>query len=215
MATLALRPMTSPDASAQAGGWPTIAPDKVDPTAVFLGGSSAAGSGAGTAKTRWTTLLATAKGWTEANFAGQGNDSLFGTSDTSCGGKGCLKYQDLVAKTVALDPSFVVVAVGQSENATDPAVIAATISASFTALRVGLPNATLIAVGPAATASHVTERIQAVDAATRTAATSAGATYISLLEPNVFDDSMVGADGITPNDAGHAAIATRIEAAFS
>ncbi|WP_104194127.1 SGNH/GDSL hydrolase family protein [Cryobacterium sp. M25] len=120
-----------------------------------------------------------------------------------------------MAKTVGLNPSVVVVAAERAGTNVDLPEAVATINAALAALRVGLPDATLVVVGPAALIGMDDTRAVEFDREVRSAVARVGAAYVSLLEPNVLDPSMVASDGISVNEAGHAAIAARVKTALS
>ena len=120
-----------------------------------------------------------------------------------------------MAQTVGLNPSVVVLAAERGSTNENSPDAAATTNAALAALRVGLPDATLIVVGPAALTGMIDTRAVDLDSAVRAAAARVGATYVSLLEPNVLDPSMVASDGVSVNEAGHAAIAVRVKTALS
>jgi hypothetical protein len=215
LAVLALQPVSRGDPITRSAPLPTITPVPSAPTAVFLGGSTTNGAGASGRAERWPSLVASAKGWEEINLAVRGADLLYGIKPKTCADAQCPTYEEVVARTVALDPPVVVVAGGEGESAPEASVAVTTIESAFTALRVGLPGSTLIIVGPSALGGVSDRRAVALDRVVHNAATSVGATYINLLEPNVLDPSMVASDGVGLNDAGHAAIASRVTAALS
>ncbi|TFC99656.1 hypothetical protein E3T28_08930 [Cryobacterium sinapicolor] len=120
-----------------------------------------------------------------------------------------------MAKTVGLNPSVVVVAAERAGMNVDLPEAVATINAALAALRVGLPDATLVVVGPVAPNGMDDTRAVELDSEVRAAAARVGAAYVALLEPNVLDPSMVASDGVSVNEAGHAAIAARVKTALS
>ncbi|TFC94232.1 MULTISPECIES: SGNH/GDSL hydrolase family protein [Cryobacterium] len=215
LALLALQPVGPEGSGAPKTPYPTIAPAPRAPTAVFLGGPTTAGAGASGPATRWSTVLAAAKGWQEISLATQGGDIVFGVTPDNCGSSSCPSYQELVARTVELNPSVVVLAAEMGgKNVISPDAVATT-NAVFAALRVGLPDATLIVVGPAAPTGLDDARAVELDSAVRAAAARVGASFVSLLEPKVLDPSLVAGDGVSVNEAGHAAIAARVTTALS
>ena len=215
LALLALQPVGTEDAGAPKDPYPTITAVPRAPTAVFLGGASTSGAGVSGQATRWSTGLAADKGWQEVNLATKEGDIAFGVTPGTCGPSTCPSYQDLVAKTVGLNPSVVVVAAERAGTNVDLPEAVATINAALAALRVGVPDATLVVVGPAALNGMDDSRAAELDSEVRAAAARVGATYVSLLEPNVLDPSMVASDGVSVNEAGHAAIAVRVKTALS
>ena len=107
---------------------------------------------------------------------------------------------------------MVLIAGGQndlSQYAADPAAGRARVEEAYAEARRLMPDATLIAVGPSSPVGS-TATFVALDGAVQSAAAAVGATYISLLEPDVIEPSMVLADGAHVGDDGHRAIADRV-----
>jgi len=192
---------------------PTVAPK---PMAVFLGDSYTQGTGSSAVTKRWAALVSAKMGWAEDNL-GRGGTGYVATSDINgCGLSFCPNIPAMVDSAVAEKPSIVVVAGGQNDFTTfinDPAKVKAAISLTFRTLREKLPDATIIAVGPS-TPWGVGGPAVGLDQAVQAAAGDVKAKYVSLIEPNVIDPSMVIADKAHVNDAGHAAIAERVIAAL-
>lgn len=186
------------------------------PVAVFIGDSYSQGKGSSSPATRWTTLVSQAMGWGEVNDA-RGGTGYVATSDVNgCGLTFCPNYPAMIDLAVSDKPKFVVVAGGQNDFTTflnDPAKVKAAISLTFKTLRDKLPDATIIAVGPS-TPWGVGGPVIGLDQAVQEAATSVKAKYVSLIDPNVIDPSMIIADKAHVNDAGHKAIADRVIAAI-
>ncbi|WP_370688385.1 SGNH/GDSL hydrolase family protein [Cryobacterium sp. SO1] len=179
---------------------------------MFLGDSYTQGFGASAPTTKWSTLVAHDAGWTEIN-QGQGGTGYVTTAGvTSCGQEHCPTYADRVADVIAAAPDIVVIAGGQNDRwalGTDPEFVHAAVTETFRLIRAGLPNARLIAVGPS-TAEPATAMITDLDGWVQIAAQRVDAEYVSLLDPVVIRASMVVADGVHVNDAGHRAIADRV-----
>lgn len=214
MAALALDLPAPKAAGGAASSWPVLALDEDRPIAIFLGGSAAAGAGASDAVHRWTSILAEARGWEEANLARPGTGYLTGAKPGKCGQGTCPNFRDALAEAVKRGPGIVVVSGGEVDQVKPSDAVDTAVTATYQGLRIGLPNANIIAVGPVSTTSEPKARIVAIDAAVQRAASAVGATYVSLLTPNVLSRSMLSADGNVINDAGHAAIAARIAAAL-
>jgi lysophospholipase L1-like esterase len=208
---------SKPAAGAEPGPLPTFGTSAASrPLAAFLGDSYTAGTGSSVPSKRWTSLVATAEGWREANDGAGGTGYTVTATEEGCGKPFCDNYAGRVKDVVAQSPSVVVVAGGQNDFAnyqSDPAKVRANITKTFADLHEQLPNARIIAVGPS-TPVAVTPQVTGLDSAVHAAADSVGATYVSLLEPNVIDPAFVLADGGHVNDDGHAAIAARVEAAL-
>jgi hypothetical protein len=84
------------------------------------------------------------------------------------------------------------------------------INKTYADLRAALPKARIIAVGPSVI-GDVTPQIAQFDAAVQKAAASVGAQYISLIDPDILNESMAAPDGFHVDDAGHTAIAKTVE----
>ncbi|TFD31736.1 SGNH/GDSL hydrolase family protein [Cryobacterium cryoconiti] len=215
MATLALQGQTPEAAEGSAQSWPVLTLDEDRPVAVFLGGSSAAGGGSSDEVNRWSSILSEARGWEEANLARNGTGYLIGAQPDECGQPTCPNIRDALAEAVEAGPGIVVISGGEFDQAEDFETVNDAVRTTYQGLRVGLPNASIIAVGPVSTVSEPTAPIVAIDAAVQREAAAIGATYVSLLAPNVLSRAMLSADGAVINDAGHAAIAARIAAALN
>lgn len=213
-AMLALTPPAPHAAEGEAQDFPTLTFDAERPLAVFIGGSQAAGAGASDTEQRWTSLLADGRGWEEENIARSETGYVTAAEPAMCAQDRCPSFRDSVAETVAQGPGVVVVSGGDRDLGLPPSEVGDAIAATYRGLRTGLPNATIIAVGPMFTTSAPSQDILAIDAAVQEAASSIGATYVSLIAPNVLNPSMLSADGTVINDAGHAAVAARVAAAL-
>lgn len=174
------------------------------PVAAFLGDSYVEGIGASSQEDRWSTLVALELGWEEMNHGISGTGYA-----TNAQGPG---YVDRLDDVIAENPDVVVVSGGQNNFSTyqfDPQGTLQAISSVYEDLRAELPDAQIIAVGPS-TPSAVDQTVFALDAAVQEAAESVDATYVSLLDPDVFTLEMIQPDGVHVDDAGHTAIAERV-----
>jgi lysophospholipase L1-like esterase len=184
------------------------------PTAVFLGGSTTQGQGASTPATRWSSLVASARGWDEVDLGLGGTGYVTTAGPEGCGLEFCPNVETRVADAVARDPDVVVVSGGEDDLASyedDPDTVGDAVATTFSELRRQLPRARLVAVGPS-TPGAVDDAVEGLDADVRAAATAAGAEYVSLLEPDVLTVE-AAAPGARFDDAGHRAIAERVLAA--
>lgn len=195
--------------------WPTLAPHPDPPVAVFIGDARSAGVGASETSKRWTTRLSAAEGWQEVNVARAGTGYLTTAGLLECGRTFCPNYKGAVLEAIRNKPQIVVVAGGQNDQLQDPVAEQAAIAEVYHDLRAGLPDAQIIAVGPATTDAQPGKNLLAIDDAVRLAATDNGALYVSLLNPPVIQPGMVPADKGAPDDAAHAAIEQRVAAALS
>lgn len=182
------------------------------PLAVFIGDSYAQGTGASSPAKRWTTVLSQEAGWSEQNL-GRGGTGYVTTADVNgCGLTYCPNYQQMVQRAIDLDPDIVVVSGGQNDFGAwqqDSSRVVAAIDQVYRGLRRALPRVTIYAVGPSTTGG-VSGPVVGMDAAVRAAAAREDAHYVSLIDPNVIEPSMVVADGGHVDDAGHQAIARRV-----
>jgi lysophospholipase L1-like esterase len=187
---------------------PTIAPG--DTAAVFLGDSYTQGWGASEPSRRWSALVAAESGWVEVN-QGQGGTGIVSTSGLGgCGLVYCPTYLERVPDVLAVRPDIVVIAGGQNDLAdlaADPDAVRAALEETYIAIRQGLPEARIIAVGPSL-AQPGNPLIEELDEWVRSTAAQVGAEYVSLLD--VIEPAMVTADGVHVGDAGHRAIADRV-----
>ena len=204
--------LTPEDSEAAPGVRSTIRiSDVID--AAFIGDSYTQGVGASGPESRWVTLVSGKEGWEPHNFGRSGTGYLAVGAPSECGHLKCLNYVKTVPLVVAAKPHFVFVSGGQSDFETflkDPGSVITAIDATYTLLRAGLPDTPIYAIGPSTTGT-VTKQILEFDTAVRSAAARVGATYVSLLQPNVIKPTFIAADRSYVNDAGFAAIAERVE----
>ena len=185
-------------------------PAEVTPTAAFIGDSYVAGGGASSPNEGWAALVSDKMGWEQSNHAigGTGYFLKF---------EGAPNYAGVVPEVIAAAPEIVVVGGGQNDFSSyrsNPAQVEEEINNTYAALRGGLPDARIIAVGPS-TPGQIDDAALGIDEAVQRAAEAVGAEYVSLLDPNVITPEMVGPDGQHVGDAGHAAIAGRVRSTLS
>jgi lysophospholipase L1-like esterase len=214
LAAIALSPRTSHASEADATSAITTKPYT---TAVFIGDSTTQGVGASAPEMRWVTEVATAEGWEPRNLGRIGTGYLSTAESKVCGATTCPNFQEMARIAVSQKPQVVVVSGGQSDFdlfAKDPTAVKAAISETYDVLRAKLPDARIYAIGPSTTGT-INKATTAFDAAVRAAAAKVKATYVSLLQPNVVTSSFIAPDGVHLNDAGHAALAARVEQAIT
>jgi lysophospholipase L1-like esterase len=178
------------------------------PLVLFVGDSYTVGQRASSREKRWSTLVAREMGWIERNVAegGTGFVSRYPNRDL-------LSYEEqlrAVRHREGID--VVVIAGGQNdfdELRSEPAAVFRAVEKTYEVAARLYPDAEIIAVGPS-TPWEVGLEARALDSAVRAAAEEQGATYVSMIDPNVMRGRYVDPDGIHVNDKGYAAIADRV-----
>ncbi|MFC7022306.1 SGNH/GDSL hydrolase family protein [Promicromonospora thailandica] len=176
--------------------------------ALFVGDSYTAGQRASTPDARWSSLVAGTMHWTERNVADGGTGFV-----TRYPGRGLLSYaEQLRSVKYPKRIDVVVIAGGQNdfdELRTEPGTVFRAVDETYALAARRFPDARIIAVGPS-TPWAVGLEARALDSAVRAAAERYGATYVSLIDPNVVRRDHLDADGIHVTDEGYAAIARRV-----
>jgi len=171
-------------------------------TVLFIGDSYSEGKGAGTPAKRFTTLTASAMGWNEVNAA-QGCTGY--VAQCWLNGKLHVDYE-AVLQTIKIQPDIVIVSGGRNDQWT--ATTSASIYYFYACLRTKFPAAQLFATSPIWGSSRKPPaKLQLLQSAVQTAASSHGATYIDLGNPLLGHTEYMAKDAIHPNARGHAAIA--------
>jgi len=184
------------------------------PTAVFIGDSFTQGVGASGPEARWVTLVALKEGWEPLNLGQSGSGYVAVASTADCPDADCRTFPQSATLAVDDKPAVVVIAGSQSDSeafAKTPAIVEAAITATFQAVRAGLPNAKIIAMGVPSIGTP-SKSVTAYDAKIKDAVLAVGGTFVNLLDPPLLKPSLIGPDGVHPNDAGYDAIAQRVEA---
>lgn len=211
---------TPPAASAKileaANAGATLAPKPDQPLAVFLGDSYTQGKGATSAEGRWVGLVATTQKWDYVNLGRGGTGYLATSTAAGCGLDFCPNIEGMIPLAASESPDIIVVAGGQNDFSafnTDRAAVMDSIGKTYAALRAKFPEAQLVAVGPS-TPWGVNKDVILFDEMVQDAASKVQAKYVSLIEPDVIDPTMLLEDKAHVNDAGHKAIAERVIAAL-
>jgi lysophospholipase L1-like esterase len=201
-----------PPRTAAAAQTPAPEPATPRPVAAFAGDSYAEGSGATSARLRWSSRVARQMGWRELNF-GQGETGYVDQGeppDTAA-------LPQRVPAVVAADPDVVVVWTGLNDVAGGYPMpkIRAAINTTYTHLRRGLPQARIVAVAPIWPDGDPPARILRMGNLVQSAAARVDAEYV---ETRRWYDDLAGLradDGLHPDDAGHRMLARRLTAALS
>jgi len=215
-------PAPAPTTTTASSGAPTSAPDTGErpPVAVFLGDSFSAALGTSGAS-RWTQIASEQLGWVENSFALSGV-GFYAASDTAnvgrCEREICPSFEDDVDRVIASHPDIVVVAGGYNDAGLMDAhrqEIDAAITATFTELRAGLPDAWIVAVTPIAAGGPVDSNLATVIEWVELAANSVDASVISGADQWLTDQPDVhGEDGFHPNESGQRLLASEFVAAI-
>jgi GDSL-like Lipase/Acylhydrolase family len=185
---------------------------------VFVGDSYTAGAHVSAADRRFTTIVAKTQGWTEVNLGRGGTGYVSGVSKnaakSACGLAYCPSYTEMIAAVAAAKPDVVVVSGGRNEIGRVTGEWIAGVESFFTALRVALPHAQIVATSPIWDDDPVPALLPLMCAGVKWAVTAVGGVYVDLGDPLFGHRDFVADDGVHPNDAGHAAIARVFSAAY-
>lgn len=182
------------------------------PVALFIGDSYTVGQRSSAVDKRWSTIVAREMGWTERNAANNGTGFVSRRPDMDR-----LSYAEQLRSVRPGDVDIVVIAGGQndfSELRKEPAKVFSAIASTYDLAARRFPDAEIVAVGPS-TPWEIGLEARALDSAVRAAADQHGATYVSLIDPDVVRDQYIDGDRVHVNDKGYAAIARRVVAQIS
>ncbi len=122
--------------------WTAPPPRVAKPLVVVLGDSYVSGLGASVEALRWSSRVASSRGWLEANL-GRGGTGWATTSGVSgCGLTLCPSVETMAAAAVAARPDVVLVSAGRNDltaYAASPGSVQSAINRTLTTLRAGLP----------------------------------------------------------------------------
>ena len=181
-------------------------------TIVVLGDEYATSETVASDATPWPQQIATQEKWNLANLAAPGTGFLTHPTGDSCASTTCPNILDEVPQAIATGAAVVVIAPGANDVGESTADLAGQMDAVFAAVRVGLPRAVVVVVGPAATGKSQ-PTVLALDGAIRAAAARGGVTYVSLLTPAAFGTDNLSSTGKL-DQAGATAIATAVRGAI-
>jgi GDSL-like Lipase/Acylhydrolase family len=121
-------------------------------------------------------------------------------------------FVDLTARAVKRDDALVVFFGSRNDQGVDPVFLAEMARDSFDLARRSAPNASLLVVGPPWPTADVPDTVLLIRDILMDRAWTAGATFVDPIADGWFfgRPDLIGADGVHPNDAGHAYMADKI-----
>lgn len=176
-----------------------------EPVVLFVGDSYTVGQGTTSPALRWSTRVSEQMGWQELNVAVGGTGFVKGNSKRD-------NYPTQLRSVPQGSVDIVVIAGGQNDFKAlrkDPGRVFDAVANTYALAVLRFPDAEIVAVGPS-TPRAIGLEARALDSAVRAAAAAHGATYISLLDPNIVQGGLVHADGVHTTDMGNARIAERV-----
>ncbi len=180
------------------------------PVVAFYGDSYTLGAGASSESKRWSTIICRQRGWNEFN--------------PSVNGLGFVRNRvadgvDLPALIVAQHPDIVVVTMGLNDNfayASEAAHIHRAIVGDLEGLKKQLPDARFIVVEPFWYTDERPHSLAVISGWVRDEAAAIGADYIPGASHWIeHHPEWMAEDGLHPNDAGYAHMATKMDAALT
>ncbi|KAA1252107.1 SGNH/GDSL hydrolase family protein [Mycobacterium simiae] len=121
-------------------------------------------------------------------------------------------FEDLTATAVKLDDVLVVFFGSRNDQGVDPGLLAERVRTTFDLARRLAPSARFLVIGPPWPTADVPDSVLQIRDVLNAAAGSAGAVFVDPIDAQWFVDrpELIGADGVHPNDAGHAYLADTI-----
>lgn len=203
-------------AEAQAGPIPTFSNRPSAQRAVFIGDSYTAGAGASDSSvTAFAPLVAKEQHWSLVNLGRGGTGYVKEITDSSaasaCGESVCQRYAEMVQQAVEANPDIVVVSGGRNDSAVPADAAAQAVRAFYKSLREALPDAKIYAIEPIWDSTDAPESVSALGPVVAEAVRSVDGDYLPIGAPLADQPNLISADGVHPNDDGHAAIAAAID----
>lgn len=204
-------PAPTEDATeAPAASQPTFEPltagdGQEDPVVLLVADGYGAGAGASSVGTAYPSLLARDLGW-DLRLA-----TARGAGYTVPGAGGSTLASLLQQAPADLDPGLIIVQGGYGGDVENP-VVKDAIAEMASTIESRYPDAAVVAVTPFRPSGEPTKTAQTRESVIARAWRAAGA---FLVRPQVEDWSEVTYVGNLPDDPGHQAIATRLQAAFA
>lgn len=184
-----------------------VSPDPSMATVAFLGDDPAGDAQDGVSKT-WQTLIGDDVEGQLLDLSQPGAGFATGADVSPCDADFCPSILDAVPDAVGADADLVIVSAGTADASVSRSQLRDKAAAVFAALRVGLPSAQVIVVGPASTEPPSPE-VTTIEGILKAAAEQGGVRYVSLLSPAVLASDDVDDDGLI-DAAGQEAIADQV-----
>jgi lysophospholipase L1-like esterase len=121
-------------------------------------------------------------------------------------------FADLTRRAVKPEDALVVFFGSRNDQGADPESLDEMARDAFDLARRAAPSATLLVIGPPWPTADVPESVLRIRDILRGQARAAGAVFVDPLAERWFvgKPELIGADGVHPNDAGHAYMADKI-----
>jgi lysophospholipase L1-like esterase len=121
-------------------------------------------------------------------------------------------FQDLTARAVRPDDALVVFFGSRNDQGVDPMALASLAHDAFELARRTAPNANLLVIGPPWPTPDVPPDVLQIRDILKSQAAAAGGSFFDPIVAGWFAGrpDLIGADGVHPNDAGHAYMAQRL-----
>ena len=172
----------------------------------FYGDSYTLGTGASGFDKRWSTIISTERNWNEYNPSVNGLGFV----------RNRVPENDLPSQVIGSEPDIVFITLGLNDNfAFDYAAdeIRAAITADFTTLKAGLPDARFIVVEPFWYTDSRPGSVETIIGWVKAAAAAIDADYIPGASHWIEGHpEWMAEDGLHPNDDGYAEMARRMDA---
>ena len=181
-------------------------------TVAFIGDSYTAGSGVKPSEA-WPALLGATRGWKVVNVARGGTGYLksFTTGgQVACGNDVCPNYLGMVPDAAAASPDVVIVSGGRNDGTKLTADLQQNITATYSAIRKGLPAAKIIGLSPILAADDTPSSFPEFKPAVKAAVEAVGGTYVDLGSVFGGHPELIGPDGVHPNGAGQKMLADAV-----
>jgi lysophospholipase L1-like esterase len=160
------------------------------------------------------------KGWTARAWLTLNHQGMYIAPDVASEGRAGYGvrgdhgsvFANLTVRAVRPDDALVVFFGSRNDQGVDPGLLAEMAREAFDLARRTAASATILVIGPPWPTAEVPQSVLQVRDIVSAAASAAGATFVDPIAERWFvgRPDLIGADGVHPNDAGHAYIANMI-----